>query len=452
VCITSFDWVNRLADFAPLFSKRVWQHIPVLIAGAILAPGKRTITSVLRIMGQEDEPHFQNYHRVLNRAVWSSRQASRILLNRLVAAFAPSGPLILGLDDTIERRWGAKIKARGIYRDPVRSSRSHVVKASGLRWLSLMLLVPIPWAKRVWALPFLTALSPSERYHQARKTRHKKLTDWGRQLLFQVRRWLPRRDLIVVMDSSFAALDFLARLIRLPRPIHAITRLRLDAALYEPAPGRDPRHKGRPRRKGARLPTLAQRLTDPDSVWQTVTLPDWYGQGERMLEILHGTAVWYHSGLPTVPIRWILVRDPSGQLDPQGFLCTRLEADPVQVLRWFVLRWSVEVTFQETRAHLGMETQRQWSDLAIARTTPALLALYSLVTWLAHCLLDQAHLPVRTAAWYAKPQPTFVDTIALVRRHLWASPHFSMSAENRDSVKIPQALYQRLTDAICYAA
>jgi hypothetical protein len=448
----SLDIALSLAVFAPLFSKRVWRYVPVLVAGAILAPGQRTITSVLRIMGLEAEPHFQNYHRVLNRAVWSSLRASGILLNLLVAAFAPSDPLILGLDDTIERRWGAKIKARGIYRDPARSSRSHVVKASGLRWLSLMLLVPIPWAPRVWALPFLTALSPSERYHRERRQRHKKLTDWGRQMLFQVRRWLPHRDLMVVMDSSFAALDFLARLVRLPRPIHAITRLRLDAALYAPAPARTARQKGRPRRKGARLPTLAQRLASTDSLWQTITVRGWYGQTERTLDLLSGTAVWYHSGLPTVPILWILVRDPEGQLEPQAFLCTQLDTDPTQVLAWFVQRWQVEVTFQEARAHLGMETQRQWSDQAIARTTPVLLALYSLVTWLAHLSLSQSALPARTAAWYTKPQPTFSDTIALVRRHLWASPHFSMSAKNRDSMEIPQHLYQCLTEALCYAA
>jgi hypothetical protein len=175
---TPLDLASYLVAFAPLFSKRVWRYVPVLVTGAILAPGKRTITSILRsmgleIMGLEEESHFQSYHRVLNRAVWSGLRAGGTLLSLLVAAFAPSGPLILGLDDTIERRWGTKIKARGIYRDPVRSSRSYVVKASGLRWLSLMLLVPIPWAQRVWALPFLTALSSSERYHRERRQRHK---------------------------------------------------------------------------------------------------------------------------------------------------------------------------------------------------------------------------------------------------------------------------------------
>jgi len=211
------------------------------LLGAILAPGKRTVTSALRVMGLSDEPQFQIYHRVLNRAVWSCRHASLILLRLLVAAFVPTGPVVLGLDDTIERRWGPKIAARGIYRDPVRSSHSHFVKTSGLRWLSLMLLAPIPWAGRVWALPFLTALAPSERYWTKRQHRPKLLTDWSRQLVLQAQRWLPTRTLVVVADGAFAALDLLSRLASRPQPVICITRLRLDARLYRPTP---PRKKG----------------------------------------------------------------------------------------------------------------------------------------------------------------------------------------------------------------
>ncbi len=187
------EYLTLVLAFAPVFSKRIWTHVQILLVGAILTPSQRTVTAVLRIMGLSQDKHFQNYHRLLNRAVWSSRELSRVLLGLLVTTFAPTGPLIFGLDETIERRRGAKIKAKGIYRDPVRSTHSHFVKASGLRWLSLMLLVPIPWAKRVWALPFLTALAPSERYYQDRPRAHKKLTDWARQLLLQLRRWLPQR-------------------------------------------------------------------------------------------------------------------------------------------------------------------------------------------------------------------------------------------------------------------
>lgn len=197
-------FTSIIGAFTPVFSKRVWPQVQLLLIGAILAPGQRTVTATLRVLGLADEPRFVTYHRVLNRVRWSNLQSSRILLRLLIHTFVPQGPLVLGLDDTIERRTGSKIKALGIYRDPVRSSHSHFVKASGLRWLSLMLLVPIPWAHRVWALPFLTALTPSERFHQQRGRPHKKLTDWARQMLRQVQRWVPDRPLVVVADSAYA--------------------------------------------------------------------------------------------------------------------------------------------------------------------------------------------------------------------------------------------------------
>ena len=152
-----------LNPFACLFTKPSWRKAQVLCMGAILAPRKRTVTAALRVMGLAQQNDFARYHQLLNRATWSSFKASRILLGLLLKAFDKGGPLIFGIDETLERRWGKKIKAKGIYRDAVRSSHSHFVKCSGLRWLSLMWLAPIPWAKRVWALPVLTALAPSER-------------------------------------------------------------------------------------------------------------------------------------------------------------------------------------------------------------------------------------------------------------------------------------------------
>src|SRR3954464_11114987 len=251
--------------FAPLFVHRTWRHARVLLIGAILAPGRRTVASVLRMTGRSRERRFVNYHRVLSRAAWEPRAGARVLLGLLINAFAPSGPVVMALDDMIERRWGRRIKARGIYRDPVRSSDSHFVKASGLRWMSLMLLAPIPWAGRIWALPFLTALVPSERACRERGRRHKPLLDVGRQLALQARRWLPGRDLVLVGDGGFSALLFLDAM-RHAR-ITAITRLRLDAALYEPAPPRPPGTIGPPRTKGARLPTLAASLVAKDTRW-----------------------------------------------------------------------------------------------------------------------------------------------------------------------------------------
>src|SRR5215218_6127295 len=153
--------VQALAPFAPLFSERVFRHARVLLIGAILAPGARTVSSTLRAMGLDREKRFHRYHRVLSRARWSSREVSRVLLGLLVEVFVAEGdPLVVGIDETLERRYGKKISARGVYRDPVRSTHETFVKSSGLRWVCVMLLVEVPWAARVWALPFLSALAP----------------------------------------------------------------------------------------------------------------------------------------------------------------------------------------------------------------------------------------------------------------------------------------------------
>jgi hypothetical protein len=450
--LTLPDEYNTLfAQLRPFFSKRIWRLAMVLLIGAILAPSKRTVTAALRIMGLSQERHFQNYHRVLNRAVWSNLALSLVLLRSLLNTFLPMGPVVLGIDETIERRRGEKIKAKGIYRDPVRSSKSHFVKASGLRWISMMLLVKVPWAKRIWGLPFLTALAPSERYYENKPRKHKKLTDWARQMGMQVRRWLPDRKLILVADSSYAALELLHSLLSLPNPLYMVTQLRLDAALFEPAPPSKPGTIGRPRKKGKRLPKLNQVLINEQTAWETIRVDNWYGQGPTQVEITSDTAVWYHTGMPAVPIRWVLIRDPKGKFETKALLCTDQSATALQILQWFVRRWQVEVTFQEVRAHLGVETQRQWSDKAIARTTPVLMGLFSWVTLLADRSQIDGKLPIRQAAWYAKATPTFSDAIALVRRRIWTHWGFCMSGFALDMQKLHANLLTRLFEAVCYS-
>jgi hypothetical protein len=443
----------------------------------MLAPGKRTITSVLRIVGQQHVRAFSKYHRVLSQAHWSARAAGRVLLTQLVAVFAGTGPVLVGIDETLERRWGPQIAARGIYRDAVRSSKAHVVKCSGLRWISLVLLAPIPWVGRVWALPFLTVLAPSERWAKTQQRRHKTIAHWGRQLVLQLARWLPAREIIAVGDSAYAVLEFL----HVVRP-HAtfITRLRLDAALYAPAPPRpegekgkkgekgekgekgkrskkDPDApkppKGRPRLKGDRLPSLRQRATQADLLWLPLVLPaDARGQA-LTVEIATDTALWYTSGKPPVPIRWVLVR----QKGPQGeqfsaFLSTNLLLEAAQIVTYFARRWAIETTFAQVRAHLGVETQRQWSQKAIARTTPVLLGLFSLVTLLANRLHARGLLVRQTSTWYHKSHLTFSDALAAVRRYLWAESLFSRSENDAVTVKLSPFQFQIWQEALAWAA
>lgn len=430
------EYITVLGAFARLFSNRVWKHAKILLIGAILAPAERTVTAALRVMGLSLETHFQTYHRILNRAKWSSLEASRVLLGLLISTFATCGPVILGLDDTIERRRGTKIKAKGIYRDPVRSSHGHFVKASGLRWLSLMLLAPIPWAGRTWALPFLTVLAPSERYYQGKARRHKKLTEWARQVVLQARRWLPGHQLIVVADSSFAVLELLFRLGQLQNPVAMIVRFRMDAALYEPAQNK-PGQRGRPRKKGKRLPTLAKVAEDRHTRWKRLTVQEWYGEQKRKIEVTSGTAVWRHSGQPVVPMRWVIVRDPQQRFKTQSLLCTDLKISAEQIVRWFPRRWQVEVTFHEVRTHLGVETQRQWADLSILRMTPALLSLFSIVTLLSNAHARQGDLPVQRTAWYPKKLPTFSDALITVKQNLHSYLYFQTSPIRRDVRKSP---------------
>jgi DDE superfamily endonuclease len=434
-----------MRPFRCYFTAAVWDHVLVLVAGSLLAPGRRTVAAALRVLGLGQATGFAVHHRVLSDARWSSRAVAHRLLLLLVAAFVPEGPVVVGLDDTIERRWGARITARGIYRDPVRSSHGHFVKASGLRWLCIMLLAPIPWAGCVWALPFLTVLAPSERSAGKRGRRHKTLTDWARQALLQTARWLPGRRVVAVADSGFAAIALLRDL---APHLRVVTRLRLDACLCEPPPRRRPGTTGRPPVKGARQPRLTERLADPATPWRRISLDGWYGRTERRLDITSGTALWYHPGM-RVLIRWVLVRDPTGEKDPQAFLCTDQQADPADILRWFVRRWRTETTFEEARRHLGVESQRQWSDLAILRTTPALLGLFSLATlWASRLAAEPGPIPERVG-WYPKPLPTFSDALALVRRRLWTAQAFATSPDDQTSRKVPADLLDRLLLVAC---
>jgi hypothetical protein len=439
-----------LAAFAPLFTQPSWLRAQALLCGVLLAPANHTLTAALRALGLASEPGFQNYHRLLNRARWSARQAAGVLLTLLVDAFVPAGPVIVGLDETLERRRGRKLTARAIYRDAARSSKECFQKTSGLRWMSLALLVPVRWAGRVWALPFLTALCPSERYgpYVQRGRRHKPLVERARGLVGQLRRWLPDRTLIVVADGGYAALEFLAWCARQARPVTVLTRLRLDAALYEAPPVRRPGQNGRPRLKGQRLPPLSQRLHDATTAWEPKRVT-WYGGRARRVQLATGTAVWYHGGKPPVALRWVLVRDPKGRFEPQALLSTDLNLSARQIVDYFVRRWTMETTFQAARLYLGVEGQRQWNDLAAARTTPVRLGLFSLVTFIAHRQPDWQG-TFRRSAWSKKARPTFVDALAQVRRALWRQLGFSLSTGAAETRKPTQALFAHFAELLAY--
>ena len=446
----SQDIIQLLMVFAQAFTTPTFSNALVLLYGTILTPGRRTVSAALRAMGLADSKHFTNYHRVLNRAQWSPWLLSKLLLDLIILFFVPAGlPLLLVVDETLERRRGRRIKYKGWFRDPIRSTANHVSKSLGIRWICLAILVPVPWSQRLWALPFLALPALGPKTSDKLRKRHRTIVDWAMIMIEKVRTWQPDREIALVGDGSYAAVILVQRCQRLRRPVKLVSRLRLDACLHD-FPGPQPKGKRGPKpKKGARLPNLAARLADPKTRWQERKVL-WYGGEEKEIEIVTDVCLWYRQGLAPVPIRWVLLRCPEDSFKPQAFFCSAPQLPAAQIIAWFIARWNIEVTFEELRAHLGFETQRQWSDKAIERTAPCLFGIFSLVVLMAKVLHPDT-LPVRRASWYRKEEATFIDALAAVRSDLWRSVNYSTSAQEADMFLIPHATLFSLLEAACYS-
>lgn len=438
-----------MVAFAPVFSERIWDWAQTLMLGAILTPRQRTVCAALRAVGLGQERQFQNYHRVLNRARWSGMRASRILLGLLLAAFVPAeAPVVFAADDTLERRRGPKIKAKGHFRDAARSSQKRSISSEGLRWMSLMLLTPLPWSARAWALPVLTVLCLHPTTSAARGKRHQTCIDRIGQMVGVLRRWLPERRVVLVTDGALVAVKLGHQCVQ--QQVTFVSRLHLNLRFFDPPTPKRSGQRGPQAKTGARQPTLEARLQAPDTAWTRTTV-HWYGGKLRRVDLVSGTAWWHTPGDPNpLPLRWVLVRDPQAKFKPTALMSTDLSATPAQVIAWYVRRWNVEVTFQEARAHLGVETQRQWNDRAIERTTPLLLGLFSLVVLLAQQLTRTHPLPVRTTAWYTPSQPTFVDVLALVRSHLWTETKLLKAHVPPGVQELPRSFLDDLVQTLAY--
>jgi hypothetical protein len=442
--------VELLTTFAVAMTAPTFAKLLVLIYGTILAPGRRTVTAALRAQGLEDEANFGKYHRVFNQAPWSGWVLSHLLLGLIIDGFVPAGwPLILLIDETLERRQGKKIEYKGWFRDAVRSTANRVTGCWGIRWCCLCILVGVPWSERPWALPFLLVPVRSQKTCERLGKPHRSCVEWAAVLVTKVRRWYPEREIVLVGDGAYAAVSLVQHCQGLEPAVKLTARLRLDAALYD-FPGPQPKSKRGPKpKKGARQPNLAHRLADPGTVWRRVTIP-WYGGAQKVLEIVTGVSLWYTPGWDPVPIRWVLVRCPEGSLKPAAYFCSDATVTAEQILAWIVGRWNIEVTFEEIRAHLGFETQRHWAPRAIERTTPCLFGLFSLVVLMAHVLHPDT-LPLPQVSWYPKDEATFSDALAAVRRHLWSAGNYTMSPTHPDMGLIPHALWERLLQAVCYS-
>jgi hypothetical protein len=439
-------FVTWMAPFLAAFSRRTRTTAAALTVGALLAVGPRTVSNCLRTLGLAEHPSFATFHRLLNRNAWSGLALARTLLRLLVTTFVPNGAIILGVDHTLERRRGRHIQPASYFHDAIRSSAERQVSSRGLRWVSAMLLVEVPFAGRIWGLPILTALTPAKTWCERHSRRYRPVTDWAERLLLTLRRWLPERLIVAVMDGEFAAIDLLHRL---RRSMVVITRLRLDACLFDPPAAY--KGRGRYRKKGARQPSLKARITDPTMRWTRAvqaSRTSWRSGG--WMEYATGTARWYHGGKEPLPIRWVLVRYPDKRRATEAFLCTDIQMAPLDVLDCYNRRWAMETTYEEARAHLGVETQRQWSDPAIFRTTPLLFGLYSLVAVYVQQNVERLALSPRRAAWYPKPAATFTDALARLRQHFWFDL-FVTSADTPDMTKTPPPELQRLIQIACYA-
>jgi hypothetical protein len=455
----SQEIIQLLATFAAAMTAPTFANALVLIYGVILTPGRRTVASALRVMGQEGETNPSKYHRVLARGRWSPWQMSRLLLGLLVSSFVPEGAaLTLLVDETLERRAGRKIGYKGWFRDAVRSVGNKTAVSLGIRWCCVCLLVPVPWASRPWALPFLSVPVLSEKTCKRLGKTHRSGAWWTGFLIAKVRAWYPDRQIRLVGDGGYAAVELVACCQRLK--VQLVSRLRTDAQLYA-FPGAQPKSKRGPKpKKGVRLRSLSAVFAEAKTLWCQSEV-DWYGGQKKSVGYRTGVCLWYTQGRDPVPIRFVLVRyeetnKRTGKITVHAavFFCSDV-ADttltPERIIGIYVGRWNIEVTFEQMRAHLGLETQRHWSVRAIERTTPCLFGVFSLVV-LMGARLHPSTLPLQQSGWYSKQEATFSDVLAAVRRHLWSAHNNPPSLEKGQTCLIPAQLWRQVQEVLSYAA
>jgi len=444
--------IQILIEFQAVFSAPSYRKMVLLVCGTLLAHGRRTVTAALKILGLADEHSWSKYHNLLNRAKWHGLEATKIMLHLLIKTFVASdAPIEIVVDETLERRWGRKIKKRGHWRDSPASSRKQNVTSSGIRWLVAALVVKLPWSSRSWALPFFSTILTTPKRSAELKLRHHTVTTRTTQLVKWVHRLFKDsgHSVKLIGDNAYSVIDLGLSCQNLG--VTLIAPIRMDARLFDVAPPRVVGTKGRPRIVGQRLPLLSTLANDLTQEWEVVEL-EWYGGTKRMMWLLSNTALWYSSlwAEAPLPLRWVLVRDPKEKLETRAFFSTDLTQSANSIASDFVKRWNLEVTFEESRAHLGVETQCQWNDQATSRSTPALLGLYSLVCLFAQALYPAGQLPLSQSAWYTKKEATFSDALAAVRQALWGNFSFETCPSKLDVSLIPRSIVDRLVYAACY--
>lgn len=427
-----------LAIFSPLFSKPTFIKFLTLFHAHILCKGFRTVTGLLKRLGLRDDKNFSNYHDFFNKNKWSALDGAKILFLKLISLLPNDATTYVSIDSTVERRKGPKIKGLNIQRDAVRSTKSRKVLVPGLNWLVCTLHIKLPWGDKIWALPFLTILMPPEKPLSSSKNkkdnkvklkRHKTLNDWASQVVKIIRKWVGESmKITIVGDNAFAT--YLLANTCIDCKVNLTSRMRLDARTFEFPTANKNVHTNL---VGKRQPTFKEMLIDPTLIW-SVSEIFWYSGKVKKIEILTGISLWYGYGIRPVPIKWVLIRDPKGASDPVALFTLDLESLAKDVVSEYISRWPIEVTFEDARRHLGMETQRQWSDMAIDRETPCILASFSIITLIALELqkANQDEIPIQTSSWYPKKHVTFSDVLAYVRRHILEKKYLSHFDQNTE--------------------
>jgi hypothetical protein len=436
-----------IASFSVAFSRPSFQRARVLLVGAILATGRRTVTNVLWTARSIADGHFSSYHRLFSRASWSLWPLGKALATAVLHWIPEDQPVPVAGDDTVAQHRGPKVYGKARHRDAVRSTHSMTLWKWGHKWVVLAIVVQLPFTSRRWALPVLCALYRSKEQNHAEGRRHKTPAQLGRQLMAVLIHWFPRRKFVFLGDGGFGSHGLARFFVRHHRHATLVSRLHPDAALYA-APQRN--RIGRPRVKGRKLPsprkTVAQRKRGKRA---TVT---WYGGSTRRVQLISDTGQWYRIGQGLVPLRWVHVRDLDGTHRDDWVYSTAPTLSPSQIVSFFTSRWPIETTFQEVRHHLGFETTRQRVDKSVLRAAPCLLGLFSVVGLIYAEHVKKSKVSVHQTPWYAKAEPTFADALMTVRRLFWEQSIFTRPCFGGRVQKLPPPMRRMLVEIVSQAA
>jgi hypothetical protein len=434
-----------LFALAPAFTAPTFHRFTPLMAAAILTTGRRTVANLLRTLGPLAPGHRTSYQRLLSQAQWSGLHLACLLSRFLLQHLLPHGVVRLVGDDTVDGHKGKKVHGKARHRDPVRSTHTYTAWRYGHKWVVLAILVSFPFAPRPWALPVFVDLYYAEQDNNKRNRPHRTPAQLMCRLLRLILWKFPQRTFLFIGDSTYGTHE-VARFIGRHRDrLSLISKLHPDANLFEPPPPYS--GKGRPRVKGQPLPKPRQAVKDGRRQRRTV---GWYGGGRRRVESVTGTGCWYKAGRGLVPLRWVFVQDQSGTHRDEYFFTTDPALAPHAIISHYTARWNIETTFQELRAHLGLETTRGWCEKTVRRAAPCLLGLYTVVTLLYHSLPPSQRLGA--VRWPGKEVVTFSDALATVRRWLWTEWVFPQAGSMVAIEKIPEPLREIILSALAPAA